>query len=72
MRVGIYLSSMTLPDLEHTKDLLNLTDEQTMIFNLLSRRKTINEISMLLNMSTRTIDREIQRIKFKIEKLQLV
>lgn len=66
MRLGLYLSTLTRPELEHTKQDLNLTEEQNVIFDMLSKRKSIEEISMNVGMSTRTVDREIQRIKKKL------
>lgn len=66
MRLGCYLSTMTLPKLEHTKSQLNLSEDEEKIFDMLSKRRSINEISLALGMSTRTIDREIHRIKEKL------
>lgn len=66
MRLGVYLSTLNKPELEHTKEILNLTDEQSIIYDMLSKRKSIEEISMKVGMSTRTVDREIKRIKSKM------
>ena len=66
MRLGCYLSSMTLPKLEHTKTYLNLSDEEEKVFDLLAKRKSIGEISLRLNVSTRTVDRIVFRIKEKL------
>lgn len=61
------LSMLTLPELEHTRNLLNLSDEELEIFNLLAKDKNIAEISMILSISTRTIDRKIEIIKKKMK-----
>lgn len=66
MRLGFYLSTLQKPELERIKEILNLTDEQTEVFDMLSKRKSIEEISLKVGMSTRTVDREIKRIKNKI------
>ena len=42
------------------------TDRQIEILNLRRRGKTIVEISMVVNLSTRTIDRELKAIRKKI------
>lgn len=69
MNVGNYLSMLTTPELKHIKTELNLTDEENLIFDCLSRKQSINEMSMILRMSTRTVDRYISRIKQKLNKL---
>ena len=66
MRLGYYLSSLTAPKLEHIKLLLNLSEDQEEIFVLLSKNKSIQEIANRLGMSTRTVDREIAKIKHKM------
>ena len=66
MHLGCYLSTLTLPKLEHTKSQLNLSEDEEKIFDMLAKRKSIYEISESLGMSTRTVDREIQRIKQKL------
>ena len=43
------------------------TDEEIEVFNLRRRGKSRIEISMLLNMSDRTVDRRIKSIKDKIK-----
>ena len=66
MRLGNHLSSLTTPKLEYLKEQLNLSDDETAVFDMLSRRKSINEISQRLNLSMRTTDRIIARIKSKL------
>lgn len=46
----------------------NFTERQLEIFELRRKGKSIIEISFLVHLSTRTIDREIHKIKRKILK----
>lgn len=66
MRLGNYLSSLTAPKLEHIILQLNLSDDEEQIFYLLSKKKSIQEIADRLGMSTRSVDREIARIRAKL------
>lgn len=68
-RLGKYLSSLTKPELEELKDLLNLTDDECIIFHLLSKNKSIIEISDKVGISRRTTDRRINDVKRKVEKV---
>lgn len=69
MRLGKYLSELTKPELEELKDLLNLSDEEKMVFEKLSNGKSIEEISDKLKMSSRTVQRRITKIKNKLERV---
>lgn len=69
MRLGKYLSELTKPELEELKDLLNLTNNEMMIFEKLSNGKSIEEISDKLKMSSRTVQRQITKIKNKMERV---
>ena len=42
MRLGMYLTSLTKPELEELRERLNLTDDELLIFDLLSRGKVIH------------------------------
>lgn len=66
MTLGNQLSMLTTPKLEQTKSYLNLSDEEEKVFDLLSKRKSIGEIALRLNVSTRTVDRVVFRIKKKL------
>lgn len=66
MTLGNQLSMLTTPKLEQTKVYLNLSDEEERVFDLLSKRKSIGEIALRLNVSTRTVDRVVFRIKEKL------
>ena len=69
MRLGKYLSSLTKPEIDELRELLNLSDENLLIFDFLSIGKTRQEISTRICMSRRTIDRKIREIKNKIFKI---
>lgn len=66
MRLGNYLSMLTTPKLEYIKPQLNLSDEEEVIFDMLSRRKSRIQIADRLNVSTRTVDRLISRVQKKM------
>ena len=66
MRLGLYLSSLTKPELELLKEECNLTDDESKIFSLLARGKYIREIAQKTCMSEKTVERRIKRIKRKV------
>ena len=68
MRLGKYLSSLTKPELEEIKKNCNLTDDESVIFDLLAKRRSITEISMKLSVCDRTINRRIADIYYKVSK----
>lgn len=65
------LSVYTTQEIEIMRGKLNLTDDEDMIFQMLSKKRSINEISDKLQMSTRSVDRRIKQIRFKLEKLNI-
>lgn len=69
MRLGKYLSSLTKPELEELKELLNLTEDEEMVFSMLAKGKTLVEVSVEDTVSVSTIKRIIDRIKRKVEKI---
>lgn len=70
MRLGNYLSSLTKPELNELRELLNLTDDEEMIFNELSKGRSKIFIADKCLLSASTIDRRIKAIVCKIEKLK--
>lgn len=66
MRLGNHLSSLTTPKLEYIKPLLNLSEDEIVVFDMLCKRKSRLQIADKLSLSTRTIDRLITRIKDKL------
>ena len=69
MRLGKYLSSLTKPELEELKELLNLTEDELEAFSMLAKGKTLVEVSMENKTSVSTLKRRIESIKRKVEKL---
>lgn len=65
-----YLSSKTKPELEELKEQINLTEEEYEIFELLSKNKSIVQISIEICMSERTVCYKIKQIKKKINKIE--
>lgn len=66
MKLGCYLSTLNKPKLEHTKEQLNLSVDEEFVFDLLAKQVSITEIAYRLNVSTRTVDRIIKRIRYKL------
>ena len=67
--LGKYLSSLTKPELEELKELLNLTEDELEAFSMLAKGKTLVEVSMENKTSVSTLKRRIESIKRKVEKL---
>ncbi len=63
----------TMDELISLKDSLNLTERQEEIFmKRFNKGHSIIELSMELNLSTSTINRELSKIAKKIEKIVLI
>lgn len=61
------LSKYTKPKLDEWRLLLNLTDEEEIVFTMLARRKSRIEIAETLKTSLATVDRRIRCIRNKME-----
>lgn len=72
MRLGQYLSSLTKPELEELRDLLNLTDEEVKIYNELSKGRTKTQVALNCLVSLPTVDNRIKAINKKIHRLEEV
>lgn len=70
MRLGMYLTSLTKPELEGLRERLNLTDDEIIIFDLLSRGKSNTCICDKCVLSSSALDRKISKIKAKINRLK--
>lgn len=70
MRLGQYLSSLTKPELEEIKELLNLTDDEEQVFCHLSKGRSKIYIADKCMVSTGTIDNKIKNIKLKLDRLR--
>lgn len=63
------LHKLTQSKLDDYKLRSNFTDDEEIIFDMLSKGKSISEIATRLSVSTRTVDRRIADIKSKINQL---
>lgn len=70
MRLGKYLSSLTKPELEELKSLLNLTDDEEMVFEQLSKGRSKTMVADNCQISERTVGNKIETITRKIERLK--
>ena len=70
MRLGKYLSSLTKPELEELRDLLNLSDDEYPIFEELSHGRSKVYISDQCKICVSTVDNRIRAIRKKLERLQ--
>lgn len=69
MWLSKYLTSLTKPELEALKELLNLTDDEEKVFNEMSRGRSIVMTSEKCMVSTSTVDNRVKAIKSKIKKV---
>lgn len=70
MRLGKYLSSLTKPELEELKELLNLTEDEEKIFKGLSKGRGKIQIADDCMVSTSTVDNRIRAISSKLIRLK--
>ena len=70
MALGKYLSSMTKPELEELKNLLNLTEDEEEVFNGLSRGRSKTRVADDCMVSTSTVDNRIKSISLKVARLK--
>lgn len=69
MRLGKYLSSLTKPELEELKELLNLTEDEEMVFDLLKKGYSRERIALNIAVSPATVGNKILAINKKIYKI---
>lgn len=70
MRLGKYLSGLTKPELEELRELLNLTEDEEMIFKGLSKGRGKIQIASDCLVSTSTVDNRIKSINQKLARLK--
>ena len=70
MRLGKYLSSLTKPELEELKDQLNLSDDESKVFDNLSKNRSKAVIADNCLVSSSTVDNRIKSISKKINRLR--
>ena len=63
------LSRYKTSDLQKIKEDANLTEDEEMIYYMLSKGKSIIQIADKMNLSTATVSRRIKKIKSNIKKL---
>ena len=70
MRLGKYLSSLTKPELEELKEQLNLSDNELVVFDNLSKDRSKVTIADNCLVSVSTIDNRIKTINSKLNRLK--
>ena len=70
MRLGKYLSSLTKPELEYLKEQLNLSDDELLVFDNLSKNRSKVTIADNCLVSVSTIDNRIKSINSKLNRLK--
>lgn len=70
MRLGKFLSSLTMPELEELRDKLNLTDEEFLVFNELSKGRSIVMVATKYGMATSTVSNRIKAIVTKCSRIE--
>lgn len=70
MRLGKYLSSLTKPELEDLKEQLNLSDNELVVFDNLSKDRSKVTIADKCLVSVSTIDNRIRAINSKLNRLK--
>lgn len=71
MSLGKYLSSLTKPELEELKELLNLTDDELEVFAELSKGRSKVSISDKCLVSVGTVSNRIRSIQNKVDRVIL-
>jgi DNA-binding NarL/FixJ family response regulator len=69
-KLGKYLSSLTKPELEELKELLNLTDEEELVFKELARGRSRVSVSDKCMVSCSTVSNRVKAIQNKISRLR--
>ena len=69
MRLGKYLSSLTKPELEELKELLNLTEDEEMVFDMLKRGYSREKIAFEMAVSPATVGNKVLCINKKINRI---
>lgn len=64
------LSYLSKKQAEEYKDKMNLLDDESEIFDMLTRNCSVVKIADTLKMSTRTVDRRIKSIRDKMKNLE--
>ena len=68
--LGKYLSSLTKPELEELKELLNLTEEEELVFNYLAKGKSKVSIADGCLVSVGPVSNRISAIQSKVDRIK--
>lgn len=63
------LSVYTTQEIKEMREKLNLTDDEEIVFDMLCNGKSITQIASKLNLSTRSIDNRISKIRTKMKRI---
>ncbi len=63
------LSKYTKSEISDMRVELNLTDDEAIVFDMLAKGKSIMQIADKLNLSTRSIDNRIAKIRKKLKRI---
>lgn len=69
MSLGKYLSSLTKPELEELRELLNLTDDELEVFAELSKGRNKVKIADNCLVSVGTVSNRIKAIQSKVDRI---
>lgn len=69
MRLGVYLSSLTKPELEKLEEQLNLTDDEAPVFFGLSKGRSKTRIAGDNLISISTVDKRTRSIAKKLNRI---
>lgn len=69
MRLGMYLTSLTKPELEELRERLNLTDDEEKVFLGLSKGRSRTRIADDCMCATSTVSNRIKNISNKLKRL---
>lgn len=69
MKLGVYLSSRTLPEILELESKLNLTDAEQEVFDQLRKGRSKVYTASCINVSVGTVSNRISSIKAKMERL---
>ncbi len=60
------LSYLSKEQSDNYKNQMNLTEDETKIFDMLTKNYSVVKIASIMQMSTRTVDRRIKNIRTKM------
>lgn len=70
MRLGMYLTSLTKPELEEIRERLNLTEDEEKVFLGLSKGRSRTRIADDCLVATSTVDNRIKAINNKLRRIE--